>query len=114
MSVIDFIQKELLSTTTSKKARKQIIEVCFKAKEKYKESEISNEKSDNSFDTKINKVINHLREYGSITSWEAINNYKATRLSAIVFLLKERGYTFNSVREKNGKSNWVRYYLVNQ
>lgn len=33
----------------------------------------------------------HLIEQGSITSWEAIKEYGATRLSAIIFTLRNRG-----------------------
>lgn len=38
------------------------------------------------------EVLNHLKEYGSITSMEAFNNYGATRLSAIIFDLRHDGY----------------------
>lgn len=38
--------------------------------------------------TKTDMVREHLEKNGSITSWEAIQNYKATRLSAIIFNLK--------------------------
>lgn len=41
--------------------------------------------------TKTQKILNHLREKGSITSWEAIQEYGATRLSAIIFELKKKG-----------------------
>lgn len=109
MSAIDFIQKELLSKTSSKKVRKQILEVCFKAKEKFNESDSN--KSNNDFETKMRMVTNHLEVYGNITSWEAIKKYKATRLSAIIFRLRRRGYDIVSIREKNDKSNWVRYYF---
>ena len=38
---------------------------------------------------KHQKVREHLLEHGSITSWEAINLYGATRLSAIIFDLRK-------------------------
>lgn len=44
---------------------------------------------------KINKterVLKHLKEYGCITSLEAIDLYGATRLSAIIYNLRRRGY----------------------
>lgn len=50
---------------------------------------------------KVNKtqmVLKHLKEKGNITSWEAIQMYGATRLSAIIFNLKDRGYLIDSVR----------------
>ena len=40
---------------------------------------------------KTSKVQLHLIEKGSITSWEAIKEYGATRLSAIIFNLRKRG-----------------------
>ena len=41
--------------------------------------------------TQIEQVAKHLEKHGSITSWEAIMNYRATRLSAIIFILRKRG-----------------------
>lgn len=35
-------------------------------------------------------VLNHLQTNGSISTWEAINLYKATRLSAIIFDLRKK------------------------
>ena len=40
---------------------------------------------------KTKAVMLHLIEEGSITSWEAIQLYGATRLSAIIFNLRNRG-----------------------
>jgi hypothetical protein len=43
--------------------------------------------------TKTSLVIKHLIEKKHITSWDAINLYNATRLSAIIFTLrKKNGY----------------------
>lgn len=39
---------------------------------------------------KTMKVLEHLKKYGSITSWDAIQKYGATRLSAIIYNLKKR------------------------
>ena len=41
-------------------------------------------------ETKTLKVLNHLKKYGKITSWEAIEKYKATRLSAIIYNLRHK------------------------
>lgn len=41
------------------------------------------------------RVLRYLQDFGSITSWEAIQNFGATRLSAIIFLLKKDGYKFD-------------------
>jgi len=48
--------------------------------------------------SKIKQVEQHLKKYKKITSWEAITKYKATRLSSIIFTLKERGLNIKSVR----------------
>lgn len=66
------------------------------------------------FETKIKQVEAHLYQHGSITSWEAIQKYQATRLSHIIYVLKKRDYVINSVREKDEKSHWVRYVLIKQ
>lgn len=42
-------------------------------------------------------VRDHLLEHGSITSWEAINHYGATRLSAIIFDLRKKGYDIRTI-----------------
>ncbi len=47
---------------------------------------MSNKKS------QISEIIYHLRKYKSITSMEAIKKFGATRLSGIIYVLKERGY----------------------
>ena len=40
--------------------------------------------------TQINAIRQHLKKKGSITSWEAIEKYGATRLSGIIFQLKHK------------------------
>lgn len=37
-------------------------------------------------------ILKYMREEGSITSMDAIREFGATRLSAIIFNLRERGY----------------------
>ena len=46
---------------------------------------------------KTEKVLEHLKEYGTITSLEAIDLYGATRLSAIIFNLRNRGYKIDTI-----------------
>ena len=63
-------------------------------------------------------VLQHLIEHGSITSYEAIKFYGATRLSAIIYTLKHKdGYiittTFETVTTRYGvKTKVARYKLV--
>lgn len=42
------------------------------------------------FETHIENVKNHLNSGLSITSWEAIEMYHCTRLSAVIYSLKDR------------------------
>ena len=65
---------------------------------------------------KAQLVKDHLLEHGSITSWEAIEKYGATRLSAIIFNLRKKGYDIDSVRVEGidrygNDSHFVRYVL---
>tara|TARA_R100001082_G_scaffold22667_3_gene10992 strand:- start:2746 stop:3015 length:270 start_codon:yes stop_codon:yes gene_type:complete len=59
--------------------------------------------------TKTGKVLMHLQREGSITSWDAIQLYRATRLSAIIYNLRDDGYDIESKRESDSDSNWTRY-----
>lgn len=38
---------------------------------------------------KTQQVLRHLQTKGTITSWEAITEYRATRLASIIFNLRE-------------------------
>lgn len=51
--------------------------------------------------TKKEKVRQHLLKYGSITSWEAITKYNATRLSDIIFCLRKDGYDIETIYKTN-------------
>ena len=42
-------------------------------------------------------ILWHLKTYGSITSYEAIREYGATRLSAIIFNHRKEGYDIDSL-----------------
>ncbi len=45
--------------------------------------------------TQKSMILKHLKDVGNITSWEAIKEYGATRLSAIIYDLKKDGYVFD-------------------
>lgn len=38
------------------------------------------------------RILNHLIENGSITTWEAIKEYGCTRLSQYIYLLRNRHF----------------------
>lgn len=56
-------------------------------------------------------VKEHLLTGNSITSWQAIKLYRATRLSAIIFNLKRAGMDIDSIprREVNENGEIVRF-----
>lgn len=49
--------------------------------------------------THYERILDHLQKHGSITSWEAINNYGVTRLSHYIYLLRNQGYNITSKQE---------------
>ena len=66
--------------------------------------------------TKTKQVLNHLNQYGTITSWQAIQQYGATRLSAIIFNLKKQGYNIHTITmedtDRNGNTcQYAKYVL---
>lgn len=66
--------------------------------------------------SKTQKVIEHLLKKGSITSWDAITLYGATRLSAIIFNLRDRGYEIDTLmiegKDRFGnESRYAKYVL---
>ena len=42
------------------------------------------------------RILNHLKDYGSITSLDAFRDYGNTRLSATIFLLRKDGWNIKS------------------
>lgn len=57
------------------------------------------------------KIMSYIRKHGSITSIEAFKKLGVTRLSAIIYYLKEDGFKIDSVTEvgKNG-THWSKYF----
>lgn len=49
----------------------------------------------NKKNTQKDMILKHLKDVGDITSWEAIKEYGATRLSAIIYTLKHEGHKFD-------------------
>jgi len=61
--------------------------------------------------TQRQQVLEHLKQFGSITSWDAIRLYRATRLSGIIYSLRKSGHNIVSVTETNGDKRYARYVL---
>ena len=57
----------------------------------------------------------HLKQYGSITSYEAIKEYGATRLSAIIFNHRKDGYNIESMpltkKTRFGRNTTIAKYV---
>ena len=62
------------------------------------------------------RILRHLIDFGTITSWEAIQEYGCTRLSHYIYLLKKDGHTITGTDEPfvnryGEKSHFTRYRL---
>lgn len=68
--------------------------------------------------TKTAQILEHLKNYGTITSWQAIQEYGATRLSAIIFNLRKDGYDINTktelTKDRNGNVCQYAKYILNR
>ena len=63
------------------------------------------------------RVINYIREFGSITSFEAYADLGITQLGARIDQLKKEGYEFRTEWESSKnrygeKTDYKRYFLV--
>lgn len=66
--------------------------------------------------TQCVRVLDYMREYGSITSLEAFRDLGITRLSGVIFELRKI-YPINSITESSRnrygeKTSYSRYYLA--
>ncbi|MBQ6127117.1 DNA-binding protein [Candidatus Saccharibacteria bacterium] len=62
--------------------------------------------------TQAGVILEHLLNHGSITSWEAVQQYRITRLSAVIYNLKKEGYPIQTDFESNEETHWARYTLI--
>jgi hypothetical protein len=67
-----------------------------------------------SFENKTKSVLKHLQENKSINSWEAITLYKATRLAATIFDLKEQGHSITTEIIQDGRRRYAVYHYVGE
>tara|TARA_R110002020_G_scaffold134275_1_gene299780 strand:+ start:1958 stop:2254 length:297 start_codon:yes stop_codon:yes gene_type:complete len=60
-------------------------------------------------------ILWHLKTHGSITSYEAIKEYGATRLSAIIFNHRKDGYDIDSIpltkKTRFGRTTKIAKYI---
>lgn len=67
--------------------------------------------------TQRDRVINYIRKFGSISSWEAYKDLGVTQLAARIKELKKQGYEFKTEWESStnrfgDKTEYKRYYLA--
>ena len=62
-------------------------------------------------DSQKKLILIHMKMYKTITSWEAINKFGATRLSGIIHTLRKEGYNISSTRIDADGKNCVEYRL---
>lgn len=67
--------------------------------------------------TQKDRILRHLQDYKSVTSWDSFTEYGITRLSAIIFILKKEGYEFtdewiSSKNRYNEKTQFKKYILI--
>lgn len=68
----------------------------------------------NKTDSQNNLILNHLLSGKSITSWDSIQLFRCTRLSARIWDLRHKGYRIEEVdTELNGK-RFARYFLATE
>ena len=62
--------------------------------------------------TQVEIIKNHLETHKIITSWDAIEQYRITRLSAVIYILRnDYEMKINSNWEKGNGKSWVEYRL---
>lgn len=63
--------------------------------------------------TKHAKVMEHLLKYKMITSWEAIQKYRVTRLADTIFKLKSRGWLITTIMcDARDGTRYAKYVLM--
>lgn len=61
--------------------------------------------------TQKNRIINYIREFGSISSWEAYSELGITQLGARIDQLKKEGYEFKTRVGTQKEQIWRRCEL---
>ena len=61
--------------------------------------------------TQKQQVKEHVNKNGFITSWDAIVNYRITRLSHYILLLRKEGLNIKSIYKRKNNKNYVEYHL---
>ncbi len=62
--------------------------------------------------TQLQQVKRHLLTYGNINSWTAITEYRITRLSQYILLLRKSGFNVNMKRIQTDDGKWYGQYTL--
>lgn len=62
--------------------------------------------------SKSQKLKDHLRKHKTITSWDAIQLFKITRLASEIFKLKAKGWYFKTTEEEKNGTRYAVYELI--
>ena len=70
------------------------------------------------FSKRDKRIYDHLVEFGSITSWEAIKEYGCTRLADAIYNLRKKGiciltYKEESINRYGERVTFAKYGLFN-
>ena len=66
----------------------------------------------NSKPTQVDRVIDYMKQFGSVSTLEAFKDLGVTRLSARIFEIRKRGYKVKAepIKAKNRFGENVRYF----
>lgn len=59
------------------------------------------------------RIASYMMQGNHITPLEALNLFGSLRLSAIIFVLRERGYKIQTQKIKTHTGKWVSEYWIN-
>ena len=62
--------------------------------------------------TQENIILDHLKKHKFITSWEAIQEYRITRLSARIYELREKGHNIITKNVSENGKRFAEYSLI--
>lgn len=63
--------------------------------------------------SQANQILGYMMRGNRITPIEALNLFGSMRLSAVIFVLRERGYIIQTEKVKTHTGKWVSAYWIN-
>ena len=63
--------------------------------------------------SQASQIAAYMMQGNKITPLEALNLFGSLRLSAVIFVLRERGYKIQVERVKTNTGKWVAQYWIN-